>query len=153
MMDGNDLQILDCLRDNARVKATDLAKVVGMSVSAVIERIHRLEESGLIQGYTAVLDQKKLGNDVVALMDVSLEHPRYFDSFTAMVCSHPNIVSCYYLTGEFDFTLKIITDTSDHLEAIHRTIKSMEGVSATQTHFVLKSIKNDISPLCTNDNF
>ena len=62
-----------------------------------------------------------------------------------------NIVSCYYMTGDYDFMLRIITDSSDKLELIHRKIKSMEGVSATETHFVLKCVKNEYSVIPQND--
>ena len=86
---------------------------------------------------------------MTALMEVSLEHPKYYDEFTEMIRNNPNIVDCYYLTGEFDFILKVITDSSDSLEMIHRNIKSMDGVSATNTHFVLKSVKNEFSILPT----
>ena len=89
-----------------------------------------------------MVDTKALGNDVTALMEISLEHPRFHDSFTEMIIDHPNIVDCYYLTGDYDFVLKITCSSSDELERIHRTIKSMTGVSATRTHFVLKEIKN-----------
>ena len=57
-----------------------------------------------------------------------------------------SIVSCYYMTGDYDFMLRIVTDSSESLERIHRKIKSMEGVSATETHFVLKEVKNGFSP-------
>lgn len=92
-----------------------------------------------------MLDQKKLGNDVIALMEVSLEHPRYYDRFTELVAQNPNIVSCYYMTGDYDFMLKIITDSSDSLELIHRMLKSLDGVSGTKTHVVLKSVKTGIT--------
>lgn len=89
---------------------------------------------------------------MIALMEVRLEHPKYYDDFTEMVRNNNNIVSCYYLTGDFDFTLKILTDSSDGLEMIHRQIKSMEGVSATKTHFVLKSVKNDLCAIPELEN-
>lgn len=115
-MDSLDLKILSCLKNNARAKASQISEEVNLSVSAVTERIKKLEASGVICGYTVVLDQKKLGNDVIALMEVSLEHPRYYDRFTELVAQNPNIVSCYYMTGDYDFMLKIITDSSDSLE-------------------------------------
>ena len=142
-MDAIDYKILRCLKENARQKASTIGETINLSVSAVLERIRKMEKSGLIDGYTVMLDQKQLGNDVTALMEVSLEHPRYYDSFADMVKENENIISCDYLTGDFDFMLKILTDTSDNLEYIHRQIKSLEGVSATRTHFVLKTIKNE----------
>jgi len=142
-MDAIDYKILQCLKENARQKASAIGDAINLSVSAVLERIRKMEKCGLIEGYTVILDQKQLGNDMTALMEVSLEHPRYYDSFTDMVRSNENIVSCDYLTGDFDFILKILTDTSESLEYIHRQIKSLDGVSNTRTHFVLKNVKNE----------
>ena len=144
-MDIMDYKILKCLKENARNKASDISKEIHLSVSAVLERIRKMEKSSIIKNYTIIVDQKKLGNDMTALMEVSLEHPKYYESFTVSVKRNPNIVSCYYLTGDFDFILKIFCKSSDHLEKIHREIKSLEGVSATKTHFVLKDVKNIFS--------
>ena len=142
-MDSLDLKILSCLKNNARAKASQISEEVNLSVSAVTERIKKLEASGVICGYTVVLDQKKLGNDVIALMEVSLEHPKYYDDFANMVRETESIQSCYYLTGEYDFILKIYTDSSDSLDKLYRKIKSVPGVQLTRTHFVLKSVKSD----------
>lgn len=79
-----------------------------------------------------------------ALMEVSLEHPKFYESFTTAIKQNDNIVSCHYLTVDFDFILKIFCQSSDHLEKIHREIKSLEGVSLTKTHFVLKNVKNEL---------
>ena len=141
-MDRIDYKILKCLKSNARNKASAISKEIHLSVSAVLERIHKMEKSNVIKSYTIIVDQKKLGNDVSALMEVSLEHPKFYESFTKAIESNSNIVSCYYLTGDFDFMLKIICQSSDDLERIHREIKSLEGVSATKTNFFLKNIKN-----------
>ena len=140
-MDAIDYKILQCLLKNAREKASVISEQIQLSVSAVTERIKKLENSGIIEQYTVVLDQKRLGFGVIALMEISLEHPSHFDSFTELVKDTPNIVSCYYMTGDFDFMLKVVTDTPDSLEEIHRKVKSFPGVSNTKTHFVLKPIK------------
>ena len=139
------------LKKNAREKASEISKEIHLAVSTVIERIRKMESSGIIQSYTIILDEKKLGNDVTALMEVSLEHPKYYDAFTEMIQSNPNIVSCYYMTGDFDFILKIICKSSEHLENIHRTIKGQNGVSATRTHYVLKNVKNSYSTIPTDE--
>ena len=150
-MEGMDIKILHCLKKNAREKASEISKEIHLAVSTVIERIRKMESSGIIQSYTIILDEKKLGNDVTALMEVSLEHPKYYDAFTEMIQSNPNIVSCYYMTGDFDFILKIICKSSEHLENIHRTIKGQNGVSATRTHYVLKNVKNSYSTIPTDE--
>jgi Lrp/AsnC family leucine-responsive transcriptional regulator len=113
----------------------------------VIERIHKLEQSGIIRGYTAKLDQKRLGNDISAWVEVCLEHPSFYDVFVARVAEMDAVMTCYYLTGDFDFMLHVAADSSDALEAVHRRIKSMEGVSSTKTHFVLKAVKENAWPL------
>ena len=142
-MDAIDVKILRCLAENARSKASTISQEINLSVSAVIERIHKLEDSGVIQRYTAILDQKKLGNDISAWMEVCLEHPKYYDTFVANIMAMPNILACHYLTGDFDFMLQIVTSSSEALEATHRSIKSVDGVSATKTHFVLKTLKEN----------
>lgn len=141
-MDSMDRSILKCLSENSRQSATEISQKVHLSVAAVIERIRKLERNGIIRQYTIVADQHKIGNDVTALMEVSLEHPKYYDDFTEAVYENASIVSCDYLTGDYDFMLKIHTKSSETLEQVHRVIKSIKGVSATKTYFVLKEIKS-----------
>ena len=144
-LDSVDYAILKCLKDNARMTASEIGKKINLSVSAVIERIKKLERNEVIQGYTISLNQAKMGNGLVALMEVSLEHPKYYEEFAEMVRNNDNIQSCYYRTGEFDFMLNIYTDSADSLEKIHRSVMNMTGIQATKTHFVLKVVKNDTS--------
>ena len=146
-MDTLDKKILECLQKNARQSASDIGKTIHLSVSTVIDRIRKLEASGIIQHYTAVLDEKKLGNDVTALMEVSLEHPRNCEAFTNSVVSNSSITACYYLAADFDFLLKIVCRSSMQLEEIHRFIKIQPGVSSTRTHYVLKDVKHTYSPI------
>ena len=142
-MDTVNIAILACLKRNARMKASDIGKEINLSVSAVIERIKKMEANGTIEKYTVVLNQKQMGNDLAALIQVNLEHPKFYDGFTAIISEEKSVQECHYLTGEFDFMLKILTDSSENLEKIHRKIKSLNGVQATKTHFVLKTIKNE----------
>ena len=142
-MDAIDVRILERLAQNAREKATAISKEVNLSVSAVIERMRKMEESGVIQGYTVLLGQKQLGNGISAWMEVSLENPRFCDAFEARVRAMENIVICHYLTGNFDFMLHVVTHSSDALEAVHAQIKGMEGVASTKTHFVLRTVKEN----------
>ena len=112
-----------------------------------IDRIRKMESSGVIESYTVITDEKKTGNDVTALMEISLEHPRYNELFIENIKKNPNIISCYYLTGEFDYLLKIACQSSEHLEQIHHWIKDQGGVRQTRTHYVLRTEKNIYSPL------
>ena len=88
-MDSMDRSILKCLSENSRQSATEISQTVHLSVAAVIERIRKLERNGIIRQYTVVADQHKIGNDVTALMEVSLEHPKYYDEFTKVMHDDP----------------------------------------------------------------
>ena len=116
-LDSIDIQILSRLKQNARMKASQISDEVGLSISSVTERIHKLEKNGVITSYTVLVDQKAIGNDTIALMEVSLEHPKYYDSFAEMIAQTKNIASCYYISGDFDFMLKIVAP-SENLEEI-----------------------------------
>ena len=141
-MDILDYKILSLLKTNAREKASAISREIHLSVSSVIERIHKLETSGIIQSYTIITDEAAIGNDLTALMEISLEHPRFTENFVQYIKSNPNIVSCYYLTGEFDYMLKICCHSSKELDEIHREIKQQEGIRMTRTHYVLRTEKN-----------
>ena len=104
-----------------------------------------MEKSGLIQSYTVITDDTKLGNDITVLMEIGMEHPRYNDEFIDHINKDTNIIACYYLTGEFDFMLKSCGKSSDHLEQIHNRIKDYPGVRLTRTHYVLRTVKNILS--------
>ena len=141
-MDALDMTILERLTRDGRCRASALSREMSLSVSAVLERIRKLEESGVIRGYTAVLDQKRLGNDIAAWMEVCLEHPRHYDAFAARVLADPRVLTCHYLTGGCDFILRVAVQGTDALEALHREISGIAGVSSAKTLFELKAVKN-----------
>ena len=144
MMDRINLDILRCLRENARCKASDISQQVNLSVSAVIERIRRMEASGVIRQYTVLIDPKQVGNDLTALMEVSLGHPMHYDDFVENIRKHPNVAECHYLTGEFDFLLKIITDSSDNLEQIIILGHGAVRVSASEFRQEVEAVNQSI---------
>lgn len=144
-MDNTDIRILKCLKDNSRMSASAISHAVGLSVSSVTERIKKLEHSGIIKKYTVLLDNKKLGNNTVVFMQVGLDHQKYGENFATAISGMPNVISCNYVTGEYDFLLKIITDSPESVERIHRRIKNIEHVASTKTYFVLDERKDDVS--------
>lgn len=146
-MDSIDIKILQCLKENSRMSASVIGSRVSMSVSAVIERIKKLETSGIIDQYTIVLDPKQIGRDMKAFVSVSLEHPKYNDGFIEYVKNSEDITECHYITGDFDFMLKVITRSTYTFERLLNEIKSVPGVSLTKTLVVLSSLKNDCTVL------
>ncbi|MDD3931167.1 MAG: Lrp/AsnC family transcriptional regulator [Clostridiaceae bacterium] len=146
-MDATDVKILDCLRSNARMAASAVGEQVNLSVSAVLERIRKLETQGVIKQYTVLLDAKKINKDLTAFISVSLEHPKYNDGFVECIAQDKRLTECHYITGDFDFLLKVVTDSTQSLEAVLNTIKSIKGVSLTKTLVVLSTLKQDVSVL------
>ena len=144
-MDEIDVKILKCLKANARENASVISERVGMSVSAVIERIRKLEASGLIRQHTIILNNKKAGKDVTAFMFISLEHPKYIERFTGFVRENREILECHYITGDSDFIIKVVTDNTQTLERLLNDVKSVSGVMATRTIVILSTVKEEFS--------
>ena len=144
-MDETDLRIMRCLKDNARMSASEISARVNMSVSAVIERIRKMEQANIIKQYTIVVDHKNIGNDVTAFVTVSLEHPSYHDKFIEAINKNNQVNECHYMTGDLDFILKIITKSIDKLAENLNEIKSINGVSFTRTMVVLSTTKDDFT--------
>ena len=144
-MDHIDTQILRCLTKDARMNASQISQRVNLSVSAVIERMKKMEASGLIRGYTAVIDERMAGFDVQALISVRLEHPKYNAEFADLMLSHECIVECFYITGDFDYMARISAGSTEELTKVLHYIKQIPGVSLTRTYVVLDNIKQNTS--------
>jgi len=143
-MDAIDYQILECLKNNSRENATAIGQKINLSTSAVIERVKKLENSGLIEKYTAIINQSVLGRDLMAFIHVRLEHPKYNEGFIKRINGNASISECHYIAGDFDFILKVITKAGKHLENMVTFVKSIEGVSLTRTTVVLSTNKCEV---------
>ena len=117
-MDAIDYKILTCLKENARENATNIGAKINLSTSAVIERIKKLESSGMIQQYTTIINQSALGRELFAFIYVSLEHPKHYENFVEKIKENSSVAECYYIAGDFDFILKVVTKTGKTLEEI-----------------------------------
>lgn len=151
-MDAIDYQILKCLKENARESATNIGAKINLSTSAVIERIKKLESTGLIEQYTAIINQTILGRELVAFIYVSLEHPKYNENFIKVINENVSVVECHYIAGDFDFILKIITKSGSTLKDVLNDIKSIHGVSLTRTSVVLSTNKYEVCLLPDKEN-
>ncbi len=151
-MDLIDYRILACLKDNSRENATNIGAKINLSTSAVIERIKKLESSGLIERYTTIINQSALGREIMAFIYVSLEHPKYNEEFIRLVNENTSIAECHYIAGDFDFILKVVTQKGKMLEEILNYIKAINGVSLTRTSVVLSTNKCEVCLLPDMDN-
>lgn len=152
MMDLIDYRLLACLKENARENATNIGAKINLSTSAVIERIKKLENAGVIEGYTTIINQKVLGRELMAFIYVSLEHPKYNENFIRLVNENTSIAECHYIAGDFDFILKVVTQKGSTLEEVLNYIKAINGVSLTRTSVVLSTSKCEVCLLPDVEN-
>ncbi len=138
-IDQLDRHILAVLQENCKLPLVKIGERVGLSAPSVIERIRKLEESGVIRGYTAVLDARKLGKDITAFIGVSINHPKLITQFETAIDGFEDIQECHHVTGEYTLLLKVKADTTSDLEEVIRQIRSLEGVERTETSVVLST--------------
>ncbi|MCZ6547823.1 MAG: Lrp/AsnC family transcriptional regulator, partial [Deltaproteobacteria bacterium] len=112
-----------------------------LSPPTVMERVKKLEARGIIKGYHALLDAKKLGRDIMAFIGVSIGHQRYIDVFATHMVEQRDVLECHHVTGDESFILKVKTANTTSLEEILGEIRSMEGVTGTVTKLVLSTPK------------
>lgn len=141
MLDPLDLKILSILQSHGRSHLAEIAKEVELSSPAVMERVKKLEAHGVIKGYQAVLDAKKVGKDITAFIGVSISHQRYIDEFASRMVRQHDVLECHHVTGDESFILKVRTANTDSLEKLLGEIRSVEGVTQTVTKLVLSTPK------------
>lgn len=145
-IDLYDRQILHILQTEGRISNQDLADRINLSPSPCLRRVRALEESGIITGYRALLDEKKLGLSLMALIQISMDQhtPERFSSFDAAIGKIPEIVECLLITGQSaDYQLKVIVSDMDaYQELLLNRINRIEGVTGVHSSFVLRSVVN-----------
>ncbi|MDT0451092.1 Lrp/AsnC family transcriptional regulator [Streptomyces hesseae] len=128
--DATDWRILDALQSNGRAGYAELARAVNMSASAVTERVRRLEEAGVIEGYTAVVDPERLGLPVLAF--VRLRYPNgNYKPFHDLLDSTPEILEAHHVTGDDCFVLKVAARSMRHLEEVAGRIGGLGAVTTS----------------------
>ncbi len=143
-LDRTDRRILELLQENGSLSNLELAERVGLSPSPCSRRVKALEDSGLIQGYRALLDARKLGLDLLALVNISMDRhtPERFDNFESRVKACPEVLECYLITGQSaDYVLKVIVrDMHHYQEFLLGTLTRIDGVSGVHSSFVMRKV-------------
>lgn len=143
--DEIDLKILEILQKEGRTRRTELAERVKLSLPAASERLRKLEETGLIEGYHAVLNHKKFGKDITAFVVVTVDSSRHFSAFVENARATEEIQECHAITGEGTHLLKIRTDNTASLEKLLAKVQSWQAVVKTTTSLVLSTGKETTS--------
>ena len=141
-MDSYDRKILAHIQAFARSSYAEIGAAAGLSVSAVNERLKKLERQGVVAGWTASLDPKAVGCDVLAFVHVLIERPEHEAAFLDMVWQEPAIQECHHIASEWSYLLKVRATSLPALEdLVARRIKALPGIPRTQTVIVLSSAK------------
>ena len=117
-MDDIDIKIIRLLQNHARMTVSEISTRVNLSVPADSERFKKLESTGIIQQYTAIVNPSKVHKDLMAIMFISLERPQFTDHFVDFIKGQKDILECHYLAGDYDYALKIVTDNTATLESL-----------------------------------
>jgi DNA-binding Lrp family transcriptional regulator len=143
-VDDLDRQLLTELQKHARMPSVELARRLKLSAPGVQKRMRRLEERGVIQAYATVVSRRAVGLDLLCFVQVQLAHhrPGSVERFPGRIRSLPEVLECYYLTGEIDYLLKVVVATHEDLERfLFEKLMKIEGVDRVRTGIVLKEIK------------
>ena len=144
----SDLRILRALQADGRIANVDLAERVGLSPSPCLRRTKQLEASGIIRGYAALLDRKKLGFGVEAFVQVSLDrHQDRLDrAFREAMLSRSEVVGCYVMTGETDYLLHVLVrDLEAYGQFTMAVLLKMPGVKDVKSSLALEVVKDSTS--------
>jgi Lrp/AsnC family leucine-responsive transcriptional regulator len=143
-LDRYDRQILEILQADGRIANQDLADRIGLSPSPCLRRVRALEESGLITGYRALLDARKLGLTLMALVHISMDlhTPERFANFEGSVSVLPEVLECLLITGQdADYQLKVAVRDMDHYQTLLLDkLTRITGVTGVHSSFVLRRV-------------
>ena len=140
VIDRIDRRIIDELREDARISWRELADRVHLAPSSVADRVRRLEERGLIRGYSARVDPAAFGRSVRAVIDVGLPPALDPAVFEAKLVARDEVAFAAYVTGESDYTIVVDCAGAAGLDGFIRWLKAEAGVARTESKFVLRPI-------------
>ncbi|WP_345815809.1 Lrp/AsnC family transcriptional regulator [Paraburkholderia sp. PREW-6R] len=144
-LDKHDVAIIRALQKNARIKNADLANLVGMSTTACWNRTRQLEESGLIRGYVALVDQVRLGLSDTVLIEVTLD--RHEDEtlvrFGEELAALPEVIDAYLISGEYDYLIKVaVQGTAGYERFLREKLYRIAGIRHSRSMFALRCMKS-----------
>ena len=141
MLDETDLQILRTLQKRGRTKRNELAEEVKLSIPSVSERLNKLEDKKIIEGYYAKLNRKAFNYDIMAFILVMMDSSKHYKNLINNVEKMPEILECHAVLGEGSHLLKALVKNTEALEKVLSVIQSWQGVMGTKTTYVLSTVK------------
>ena len=155
-LDQTDRKILSALRNNGRLTTAELAQEVGLSQSPCWTRVKRLEASGAIERYVAILDHRAVGLPNTVFVEVTLDRhdERALEEFGAALARIPEVVEAHLVTGDYDYLVKVAVAGTEHYERFLReSLYRIAGIRHSRSTFALRALKSSTSvdPLLVRD--
>ncbi len=144
-LDEIDQALVHFLQSDARISSAELARRVDLSPPGLQKRLRRLEESGVISRYVAILDRELIGYDMLCFVQVNLQRHELdaVENFKRVVQAMPEVLECHHVTGEYDYLLKVVVRNRKHLEAfLLETLTPVKGMDKIRTSLALSEIKS-----------
>ena len=138
-LDEIDRQLLDELQADAKISLKRVGERVGLSAPAVMERVRKLEQAGVLTGYHAQVYARRVGFDIAAFIGVAIRSPRALAEFEGWVEEVPQVLECHHITGAHTLLLKVKVRNTGALEKLISRIRSLDGVEGTETMVVLST--------------
>jgi Lrp/AsnC family leucine-responsive transcriptional regulator len=143
MIDDIDIHIITALQDDGRLSNVSLAEHVGLSPSACLRRVQILEECGILEGYTALVNAAALGwgTHVIVAITLDRQSGEHLESFEDAVADCPDVMECYLMAGEADYILRVMARDAADYERIHKEqLSRLPGVARIQSSFALRQV-------------
>ena len=137
-LDAIDKEIIYMLMDNAKSSLAQISKNVGISTTAVHQRIKKLEQAGDIENSISFLNPRKIGYKVVSFIGVFLEQPSHYHDAIKALNEISEVVEAHYTTGNYTIFLKVLCKDNDHLMEILNKLQKLKGVTRTETFISLE---------------
>ena len=144
MMDETDRRILQALQREGRLTNAELAERVHLSASACHRRVQRLEAEGIIKGYVALLDARKVGRPTTVFVEITLsgQADEVLEAFERAVARVPDVLECHLMAGSADYLLKVVANDTEDFARIHRrSLARLPGVAQMQSSFALRTVR------------
>jgi Lrp/AsnC family leucine-responsive transcriptional regulator len=141
--DDVDLRILGLLIENGRASYASIGAAVGLSANGAADRVRRLERAGVIRGYRAQVDLESLGRGFDAILDVRLLPAAEPEEFERRAARLPGVREVVFVTGRFDYVLRLACRDAEDLDRTVRAIRTGTGVAQTETRVVMRALRTD----------
>jgi len=141
-LDKTDVKILKTLLSDARLSSRQIAKQCGVSIGTVLSRVKKMEKEGIIKGYSALLDQEKLGYELTVVSEITVSKGRLLE-MENMIARLPNVCCVYDVTGLIDAIIVAKFKNREELSKFTKRLLALPYVERTNTHVVLTTIRED----------